>query len=473
MEACGLFPTNKKLSFLFISILLQQEEYIEAMEEIEHALLTFGIDDEILSAAVTVREHIGPLIIKETSRKIGTLSVCMIAKDEEKYMARCLASLKPVADEIIVVDTGSTDRTKNIARAFGAQIFDFPWTNDFSEARNFSLEKAKGHWILVHDADEVISSRDCDKLKDIIGQKTSQLAAYSLTARNYTKNPNLENFTVNNGEYPDEEEGPGWCPTTKVRLFRNNSKIRFQNQVHELLEPSLERAGIKTRHSTIPIHHYGKLDQERSLSRAEMYFELGKTKILSFQHTGALRELAIQAGELKKYSQALGLWDMYIRFKPGDDVAYFNMATLYLEICEFEKALEAAKIARKTNPQSRDVLLSFATSSMCAGDITEATDTLETLQKREPAFVTASSALAAAYCICAREEESIELLKGLWAKQYDPRPSFYWLSTRLMKAGRSQYAAAVLEGLLKWDTANKDILALLEDCRATQNRAVV
>ncbi|MFH1026281.1 MAG: glycosyltransferase, partial [Nitrospirota bacterium] len=448
MEACGVFPKNKRLSFLFIGILLQQEKYTEAMKEIENALLTFGIDDDMLSAALSVRENIGPLVIGTSSRKTGTLSVCMIAKNEEKYIARCLASLTPVADEIIIVDTGSTDRTKDIARAFGAQVYDLPWTDDFSTPRNHSLSFAKGQWVLVHDADEVISSRDYDKLKDIIGQKTPQLLAYTLTTRTYTNNPSAVGWNLNSGEYPDEEESAGWLSSTKTRLFRNDRRIRFENQVHEFVEPSLASAGVKIKHCTIPIHHYGKLDQERSSSRAEMYFELGRKKMMSFQDTNALRELAIQAYELGKYTEALGLWDMYIKFKPDDYAAYFNMTTLYLETGEFEKALDAARIAKNINPQSKEALLGFATSSICWGDIMEAIGVLEGLLKKEPRYLTAIGVLAAAYCIGEKADKGIALLKEMQTKRYDCSIALHSLSKRLIAAGRREYAKLLLESVV-------------------------
>ena len=92
----------------------------------------------------------------------------MIVKNEEPNLAKCLMSVKPVVDEIIVVDTGSTDKTKAIASALGAKVFDFSWTNDFSKARNYSLSKASGDWILVLDADEIVSPLDHDKLKKLI-----------------------------------------------------------------------------------------------------------------------------------------------------------------------------------------------------------------------------------------------------------------------------------------------------------------
>ena len=276
-DALDLYPNNKKLAFLFTDVLLQLQKDSEAMDMIQKAIVNFGFDDEMLSAALKVREKIGPKVI-DAPHKPGTLSVCMITKNEEKYLARCLASVIPVADEIIVVDTGSSDRTKELATIFGARVYDHPWNNDFSDARNVSLEKAHGAWILVHDADEVLSSRDYDRLRKFIDQGTSDPKAYLMTTRTYTANTTLENWTLNYGEYPDEETAAGWCPTTKTRLFPNDARVRFQNQVHELLEPSLNKAGINIEYCPVPVHHYGKMDQERSLSRGEMYYELGRKK---------------------------------------------------------------------------------------------------------------------------------------------------------------------------------------------------
>ena len=79
----------------------------------------------------------------------STVSLCMIVKNEEAYLADCLASAKPFVDEMVIVDTGSTDRTVEIAERFGAKVFHFPWCDDFAAARNESLRHASGDWILV------------------------------------------------------------------------------------------------------------------------------------------------------------------------------------------------------------------------------------------------------------------------------------------------------------------------------------
>ena len=89
-----------------------------------------------------------------------TLSVCMIVRDEEAVLKRCLRSIKAIADEIIVVDTGSKDRTMSIARAYGAKVFEHPWQDNFSLHRNQSLSYASGDWVLVIDADEELLFRD-------------------------------------------------------------------------------------------------------------------------------------------------------------------------------------------------------------------------------------------------------------------------------------------------------------------------
>ena len=89
-----------------------------------------------------------------------TLSCCMIVRNEEQFLLQCLESIKDVVDEIIVVDTGSADRTVQIAGEFGAKVYHHPWNNDFSEARNVSLSYATCDWILIMDADEELEQED-------------------------------------------------------------------------------------------------------------------------------------------------------------------------------------------------------------------------------------------------------------------------------------------------------------------------
>ena len=91
------------------------------------------------------------------------LSLCMIVKNEQEDLPKCLEAVKKFVDEIIIMDTGSTDKTKEVAKKFTKNVFDFKWKNDFAAARNESLKHATGDWILCLDADEVISPAVCDQ----------------------------------------------------------------------------------------------------------------------------------------------------------------------------------------------------------------------------------------------------------------------------------------------------------------------
>ena len=267
-----LYPLNRRIAFLLIDCLIRQERYEPAMYEIERAMTAFGIDDGMLSAALAVREKVGRKSITGAT-KGKTISLCVIAKNEEDTLPKCLFSAAPAVDEMIVIDTGSTDRTKEIAEAFGAKVYDYAWNNDFSAARNESLSRASGDWIFILDCDEVISQRDYVALRKLVDSKKMG-SAYTFTTRNYMSCANVEGWVKNDGLYSVEEAGTGWIPSCKVRLVPNDRTIRFEKPVHELLEPSLKRAGKKILNSDIPIHHYGKLVTKQCLSKGEEYYQL-------------------------------------------------------------------------------------------------------------------------------------------------------------------------------------------------------
>ncbi|CAM3692549.1 TPR domain-containing glycosyltransferase [Cohnella lubricantis] len=147
------------------------------------------------------------------------LSLCMIVKNEEKVLGRCLDSVKGLVDEIIVVDTGSEDRTKDIARQYTRHVYDFEWVNDFAAARNESLRHATGQWILVMDADEYAAPGQQETLrKKLSGIKPNQPLGVLVK---------IMNFHGANGEHIHESSGP--------RLFTNRQGIRYREPIHEQL----------------------------------------------------------------------------------------------------------------------------------------------------------------------------------------------------------------------------------------------
>jgi glycosyltransferase involved in cell wall biosynthesis len=99
---------------------------------------------------------------------VKTVSLALIAKNEEAHIKNCLHSVQNAVDEMIVVDTGSTDNTKQFAMECGAKVYDFPWTNSFADARNYALQQASSDWILVLDADETLEARSAELIREFI-----------------------------------------------------------------------------------------------------------------------------------------------------------------------------------------------------------------------------------------------------------------------------------------------------------------
>lgn len=165
------------------------------------------------------------------------LTLSMIVKNEEKHLSGCFDSVKGLVDEIILTDTGSTDRTLEIAKEYGAKIYHFAWINDFSAARNYSLKYSTGDWILYLDADERLSPKSIEEVRRIISRKTDE--AYQCSVNSIDEVNHVPHFI----SYP--------------RLFRNNPKLEFTGRVHEQIIPSLQKLNYKFKNSGIEIIHLG------------------------------------------------------------------------------------------------------------------------------------------------------------------------------------------------------------------------
>jgi len=471
-EACTLYPNNKMIRYQLIDVLIKQEKNAEAMHQIEEAIALYGVDDGVLSAALKIRDMLGPIEIDETKDKKYTVSLCMIVKNEEQYLAKCLRSVKPVVDEMIVADTGSTDRTKEIARAFGVKIYDFKWTDDFSEARNFSISKASGRWTFHLDADEVISSIDYEAFRKIIRQSATKQIAFLINTRNYTMDVNQVEWTANDGKYDKEEAATGWTPSKKVRLFCNESSIRFEYPIHEMVDPSLKRAGITVKECSIPVHHYGKLNKEKSSGKVEVYYQIGRKKL---DETGgdavAIRELAIQAEIIKKHDEAIELWERFIVIQPNVPKAYINIGISYCSLGKFEEVLETAKKAMKLAPNMKEAHYNYALGKLHLGSAAEAVSILEKLLDRLGEYPPAQFLLAAAYCCDGKKEKGINELKELQKSTIGPGLPIrcHELAKGLVSSHRNDYAIMLLEVAIDSKNSNKDVLELYYRCLEMMN----
>ena len=249
---------------------------------------------------------------------MATLSVSMIVKNEEKHLERCLTSIKDVADEIVIVDTGSEDKTLSIAEAFNSSIFHFKWNDDFSSARNFSLSKCQSDWILYLDADEELNPDSVDEVNRIKG---SEPAGVNCTVNSLgTKTTSGSMF-----RYP--------------RIFANAPGVQFSGKVHEQIIDSLKRVGLPIIESNIEIIHHGyaidevelKRKKERNLTLLQSAVSKKPTiydKLKLIQTLISLNKLADAEVELNKIilnknvmGENLGLAFYYlasVKFEQGD-----------------------------------------------------------------------------------------------------------------------------------------------------------
>lgn len=214
----------------------------------------------------------------------------MIVKNEEKNIKRCLDSIESIADEIIIVDTGSNDETLNICSNYNAKVINHKWNNDFSEARNVSLEYATKDYILFLDADEKISKENLEKLKVLLSSK-------KLAEGYFFRLTNIING-IEVGEY------------VVFRFFKNKRKYRFRGKVHEQIANCIQKHNKDKciENIDIKIYHYG--------------YDPNKVNIES------------------KYKRNMGILNTYTE-EEKDAYYFYVLGNEYARITDFKSAIES------------------------------------------------------------------------------------------------------------------------------------
>lgn len=188
------------------------------------------------------------------------ISLCMIVKNEERVLARCLDSIKDLMDEIIIVDTGSTDRTKEIAAHYTDKIFDFVWVQDFSAARNFAFSQAKMEYIYTADADEVLDAVNQKRFRYLKECLLPEIEIVQMKYGNQLQHGTVYNF--------DEEYRP--------KLFKRQREFVWEGSVHEMvrLEPVIYDSDIVVTH--LPEKPHGDRDLENFRNQIHKGVRLNK-----------------------------------------------------------------------------------------------------------------------------------------------------------------------------------------------------
>ncbi len=324
------------------------------------------------------------------------ISVCIIAKNEESRIEQCLASIKPCGFEIVVVDTGSTDRTKEIAARYADKVLDFQWCDDFSAARNFSLQEASNNWIFMIDCDETVKEIDVEELnyfRKHLSESVGSVSRENLVTQNGV-------LTLNNTDYTER--------------FFNKKLYRYTGIIHEQLTPVrgheipallLHTALLHTGYDMTPEEQEAKYRRNFTLLEKQaaadpenpyLYYQLGKTceiladygractyydKGLSFDldpELAYVQAMVVSYGNALLHTDqaetALGFEGIYDEFSSVTDFVYL-MGNIYKDNAMYEQALAQYQKAVQMPPGRQNGTNSFLPLYQCGRILEQLHDT--------------------------------------------------------------------------------------------------
>jgi len=247
------------------------------------------------------------------------LSLAMIVKNEEERLGHCLASVQGLVDEIRILDTGSTDRTVEIARSFGAEVDRFAWVEDFSAARNASLARCTGDWVLVLDGDEAIDALDHDLIRRAL--ENAKIDAYYLWLRDYFRSGAFIGIggavKRNHSPYAEGREYSHATSYQAVRLFRAQSDPVFRGRIHEVAEEFFKEKGLPLGRLEAVIHHFGKVDPEKDRVKQLEYTRLAKEEAKASPEDPLCHYNVVQQGLLvEDWAAVLASAQAFLRLQP-------------------------------------------------------------------------------------------------------------------------------------------------------------
>ena len=327
---------------------------------------------------------------------MASITLCMVVKNESLLIQRAIASVESIVDETIVVDTGSTDGTRKLAKAAGARVLRYEWDGSLGRARNLYVENATSDWILVLDGDETIARKDLAGLRSLAGQ--SAVTGIHFTVREYSDQLNLLNsWRRNDGRYRSEERfsrAPGFSEDRIFRMFRRVPELRYDEgfSVHTNPKRSLRAYSDGFRESPAIIHHFHSLKGGGAFilnKQAErLRNEIRHTRLFPRDHWNHYN-VAIGHFSLGQDKEALAAATKAVRLDP---TVYRNWLLLGL----IRKELGRYKLAERALDRCRAIAPRRPEAWILLGMIADADDRAEDAQSflRKAVSLDASHPLA-------------------------------------------------------------------------------
>jgi glycosyltransferase involved in cell wall biosynthesis len=312
----------------------------------------------------------------------------MIVRDAQEFLPACLESVQPLKPEIVIADTGSTDRTMDIAREFGARLIQIPWRNDFAEARNRALAEATGDWILSLDADEQLDATTAARIPAMLENKA--VAGFKVTIRNYVNSVNEhiwdEASKPNDSLLASAGMYPAFVEHENIRLFRRSPKIHFVGRVHESVGPLIRELGGALGRANFFIHHFGfAIDATAKARKNEVYREMGRQKLReSPKDWQAHFELGLlELEQYKNLPEARALFAGACELYPSAGVAWFFLGLTIFRMGDYQDALNFLRQADQAGHKTAMVAETRGDAYYNLGDFEEARASYEAALKRQ------------------------------------------------------------------------------------------
>ena len=295
------------------------------------------------------------------------VSLCMIVKNEEANLPSCLQPVADLVDEIIVVDTGSTDQTKECARRIGAKVFDFAWVDSFAAARNESLRQATGEWIFWLDGDDRLDEVNLQKLRRLLAELPDENNAYMMCQ----------------WSAPDQMTGANLV-VDQARLFRNLPKARWTYRVHEQIFVPLKENGAREVRTDIVIHHLGYQEPEMRQRKRERNLRLLRLEMEENPRDGFIYfNLANATMDAGRVEEALGYMEKALEHAPKGasylPKVYFLMAGACHLLARDDEALRHCRLGKKQFPKAVDLWFQEGVLLLAKGDLAGARESFETI----------------------------------------------------------------------------------------------
>lgn len=308
-----------------------------------------------------------------------TLTICFITKDKADKLKESLENMKSLADEILVLDTGSKDATLEVAKEYGAQTISWKWKDDFSAAKNACIEAASKEWILFVKPGETIAQEDQEKFKEAMQQK--DIAAYITHRRVYTNNENLPEFQIDPKGTAKKLGFKGFIAIPQVNFFQRKKEYQYQGMVFEDIIGSIKEhqgeiqlSGLTTRYM-----HKDEVDIEKQKAKQEYYLKLCLKEVKKQKSNPKYHyQAALIYKADKKFDKALEHLNKIIEIDPDYHNVYAILGDIYEAQNEQKKAMESYEKSIKHKPRDVNTYLALANIYLKRG---RAKDTMDTLQK--------------------------------------------------------------------------------------------